>query len=536
MTQQKHASPSLELYFFCATICALLIFAQSFLDISRVSEYIVTATMIFFSAYLLNENGQDNKKLFFYTLLLTFFFTLSFLWPLGEEGNSNASKLFSLFALFASINLLSIFHQKKTLIPNYQFFVDVIWQKITIILILLCFALVISLVLKMLHRSIFLSPSFCLIIYSFLLIMGTYLCKFYDMQLNAAKKALIFCSTLFFMLMTIFSILLFCFWLIKSFADFGTFLSHNIFIYTAFSYNFIYLICFNGAFPYYLTHKACSTRFLKTLHILLRIGPFLGLLIASLMLGEHYNFIAKLTTTSSYQNLLAEETLVISLAFVLIWLYFALYVLGNLVDPQGFFKHWLPSVNLSIAFVLIITTLALTNPIATTILNLKKLDLTISNESITPITEKNALDNTRLAWLPKKDIEKAISFGQRKNKPLYICQTNLHGNTISGEVVGNGPCVIGYNGKLYFKNTYQVLAGKAKVFWAASDYTKPNTLVKGTFFKNSGENYAICRTIYNNEIYLGRALSQYWRCLITSDNKIIEARGMQMLYTKKKTY
>ena len=148
------------------------------------------------------------------------------------------------------------------------------------------------------------------------------------------------------------------------------------------------------------------------------------------------------------------------------------------------------------------------------------------------MTPENALNETTLTWLNKSDKSKALSFGRRNGKKLYLCQTNFKGSIIVGELQEGEMCYIIFNNQTKAISNYKLLGGKPDILWAANEFSKTYKLIKGSFMKGERTSSAICRTIYQNKIYLGLA-SEFWRCQISVNKRRVEARGLQLLYGEK---
>jgi hypothetical protein len=525
------------------SFCALTIMTQS-----TQAEVIFFFSSSFFAAFLIAFDGKGTLKLFCLSLILSFFSTMSFVWPIGANSLSFPSQCLTFVALFSAIILLNVYHREKSLIPAYPVFFNDVWQKIALLLLLLLFCLGMALIL-FLFVTIFELLGIAFIehlfdnkvvvsfIASFTLIMGLFICQQSARLLALFKEILIRFSVIFFILLSLIAWLFVLICFLRVLTDGDILVSKGTYVYTLFWFGFFSLIFFNGTFPYYLSIENKQTRLMRLLKFLLVSYPFIGLILTSLMYGAFYIYTYDLVTSSHGMEYfwVSENNFIEYIAFSLLWLYFAFYSFGKLITNDDFFSNLLPKVNLLLAGILIISTWGLINPISSFILSLEKVEgLPYIPQQASLKKPETALSGTKLKWTSNQEESKPLVLGSRNGKNLYACQAHIAKSIVGGESPDKNSCRVNFEGREFLFKHFKLLEGHSPILWTASNYTKEYRLVRSTFLQDPVRAFALCRTIYQNKIYLGHSKPGYWRCQIIVNDEPVSAQGLQLLYVKTK--
>ncbi|WP_237698343.1 DM9 repeat-containing protein [Coxiella burnetii] len=158
--------------------------------------------------------------------------------------------------------------------------------------------------------------------------------------------------------------------------------------------------------------------------------------------------------------------------------------------------------------------------------------------SITRVKQQREADErlkaAGLAWSTKR--QHSIVAGVRNGYPLSICRTRYRGGIHPGEFY-KGICHFTFAGKTLRAPNFQVLTGDAKkIIWQGDmDYQPKVQVVMGGSEIPPQQNYIrqlrICRVIYHNAIYIGKAFDG--ECHIPFTNKEVAVLGYQRLAIPK---
>jgi hypothetical protein len=143
-----------------------------------------------------------------------------------------------------------------------------------------------------------------------------------------------------------------------------------------------------------------------------------------------------------------------------------------------------------------------------------------------------ALEAAGITWTNSSQLNSAIVLGYRGKDPLYACKIESGRKWVLGELFHN-KCSIVITNTVKQSGTFQVLTGQTKKIGWDPAYSHPasSILLGGEVIidKEHKEVYSsrdyICRTIYNNRIYIGRWTesnkSDANGCFIVVDNTSI---------------
>lgn len=165
-----------------------------------------------------------------------------------------------------------------------------------------------------------------------------------------------------------------------------------------------------------------------------------------------------------------------------------------------------------------------------------------------------------LHWQPAQDgafPKDAIVGGLSNNQTLYICHAKFLDKGVHPGQLGKTGCIISYAGQSLVEKNYDVLAGKQAVTWKPSNtvtddvinpgpilmpLTPPNSNVIVNPIQPMATSYPviggyedqqqllICRTIYGNEIHIGKVVSG--NCNISDQNIEVPESTYEVLFVK----
>lgn len=147
---------------------------------------------------------------------------------------------------------------------------------------------------------------------------------------------------------------------------------------------------------------------------------------------------------------------------------------------------------------------------------------------------KKRLADAKFAW--NKNVKNALVLGYNRNSALKLCRQKTKRHYYSG-IIKKGTCQSIKDKDIISTSNFTVLTGPAKrlswkVWLNYYNYT-PNTkdfpVVVG--FDGQHSNF-VCRTVFNNRIYVGIYSYNDSRCYFVADNKIQKYNPLEYLYVK----
>lgn len=531
----------LNVYLLSAAIYSLILFCSFGLEDQQGlwQDWLFYFGSSFFCFFLIAFNGNHARRLLLSAACLALVYTLCFIYP----SATFSSFVILCLSFFAAVNLLTVYHKANRLSPAYPLFFYEAWTNTALVVATLVFALSVFLIIMLFIGSsrligteivdtFFSFPLIKAFTQSVTLIMGLYLCR--NVERIIAQVRLLFLSfgriffVMFFIINTFFlgvlSIRL-CVWALNM--KFGLtaplFEKENtsLLITTFFSLGFFPLIFFNTAYPY----EEKENSFSKRLEQLCRYFPFVTLLLMSLDLYLIKSDIKALVIAGE-KHYLTQENLQYYYMHGFLWLYYAAYSLGIIINPKNFMRTILPKINEYLALLFVLSSLLLMNRLVLDVFNIPLISLP-KPEIETPTLKKMFKTKPNMLWLASENTTPDTweVLGQVGTKALYGCLVRTP-NAYAGQSMAGKECIVAIKGK----------ANAFKNFWI---FSKENAYVWGDTMPLTGyvlpkgpDQAHLCRTMYNNRIYLGHVGRIDRFCIIVSGEKTIKQEGYQRIYLK----
>jgi len=249
----------------------------------------------------------------------------------------------------------------------------------------------------------------------------------------------------------------------------------------------------------------------------------------------------------NFQNIPYPSNLIVCNNCLFLIVYPVAYAIAVLYSKNKKNFSLLPRINISIAIAFILVTLGLSIIVQFSPIVKYKKNLTPAPQTQTPQISPTlirfqqgqletdtqnaakALEAAGITWANSSKLNSAIVLGYRGKDPLYACRIEYDHKWILGELFQN-KCSIVITNTVKQSSTFQVLTGQTeKIGWdPAYSPAASSTPLGGEVIidKERKQVYYsrdyICRTIYNNHIYLGRFTrsnkSDANGCFIVVDN------------------